>query len=126
MLRRCHNEKDRYYADYGGRGIVVAEEWRGRGGFEAFYKHVGQRPGPKYHIDRRDNGRGYEPGNVRWVDHETSLGNRRTSTMITIDGVTKHLAAWCREYKISSGTVRSRIEGGWMPDRAVTTPRRVH
>jgi hypothetical protein len=124
MLRRCHNEKDPYYADYGGRGIVVADEWRGRGGFEAFYAHVGPRPGPKYHIDRRDNDRGYAPGNVRWVDHETSLGNRRTSMTITIDGVTKHLAAWCREYNIRSSTVRSRIEDGWSPEAAITTPRR--
>jgi hypothetical protein len=27
MISRCHNEKDESYADYGGRGIIVCEEW---------------------------------------------------------------------------------------------------
>lgn len=63
MLNRCYNERSPDYPEWGGRGITVAAEWRQS--YEAFLEHVGRRPGPGYSIDRIDNSRGYEPGNVR-------------------------------------------------------------
>ena len=43
----------------------------------AFYKHIGDPPGPEYTIDRIDNDKGYEPGNVRWATYSEQNYNRR-------------------------------------------------
>src|SRR5580765_2511625 len=59
MLQRCYNPKVRNYPWYGARGIKVCNEWRNN--FEAFYKHIGPRPGPEYSVDRIDNNGNYEP-----------------------------------------------------------------
>jgi hypothetical protein len=65
MKTRCTNDKLRLWHRYGGRGIKVYELWLND--FEAFFQHIGPRPSPKHSVDRIDNDRGYEPGNVRWA-----------------------------------------------------------
>lgn len=78
---RCHNPSDPKFMSYGWRGIQMAPEWFAN--FDAFYEHVGPRPHESMSLDRIDNDRGYEPGNVRWAtrwtqNHNTRR-NRRTS-----------------------------------------------
>lgn len=75
MRKRCGNPKDKAYRNYGARGIHVCPEWQRS--FEAFFAHVGPKPSPDLSIDRIDNDRGYEPGNVRWADTSTQNRNRR-------------------------------------------------
>lgn len=81
MVARCHNPRNVSYPKYGGRGIVVCEQWRRD--FGVFVADVGMRPDVKigrrcvYSIDRIDNNRGYEPGNVRWATGKEQQANRR-------------------------------------------------
>jgi hypothetical protein len=75
MKARCYNPKDTKYPDYGGRGIVMCDEWRNS--FEAFLADVGPRPAPGLSIDRIDNDGNYEPGNVRWATHVVQQSNTR-------------------------------------------------
>lgn len=75
MKDRCHNPRFLRYADWGGRGIKVCEEWLHD--FVAFLDHVGPKPSSKHSIDRIDNDRGYEPGNVRWATALEQRYNRR-------------------------------------------------
>jgi hypothetical protein len=76
MIQRCTNPNDTRYADYGGRGITVHSAWRES--FLIFLGDVGVKPEPKsqYSIDRIDNDRGYEPGNVRWATRSEQQRNR--------------------------------------------------
>jgi hypothetical protein len=77
-IRRCYDPSNPGYRNYGGRGIAVCDEWRDRWvGVYRFLAHVGLKPDPRLSIDRIDNDRGYEPGNVRWADLATQLANRR-------------------------------------------------
>jgi hypothetical protein len=86
IKQRCLNPNYPRFCDYGGRGITICDEWRRS--FEAFYEHVGDRPAPHLSLDRIDNNRGYEPGNVRWATRSTQMKNRRppqraTRAMVT-------------------------------------------
>ncbi|MGQ3209551.1 hypothetical protein [Shinella sp.] len=69
---RCTNPDHPAYKNYGKRGITCAFA-----DFEAFSRHVGFRPHPSYTIDRIDNSRGYEPGNLRWASWTEQAANRR-------------------------------------------------
>ncbi|MEI6650566.1 MAG: hypothetical protein WCL23_03995 [Candidatus Moraniibacteriota bacterium] len=80
MIQRCHNPKSSAYTDYGGKGILVCDEWRvPKKGFVAFYAHVGDPPDKKikWSIDRMNPYGNYEKGNVRWATPKQQAENRR-------------------------------------------------
>jgi hypothetical protein len=64
MRQRCSNPKTVNYHLYGGRGIRVCARWLT---FSAFLEDMGPRPSAAHSMERMDNGRGYEPGNVVWA-----------------------------------------------------------
>jgi hypothetical protein len=43
----------------------------------AFYKEIGDPPTPYHSIDRIDNDKGYEPGNVQWLTVKEQNTKRR-------------------------------------------------
>jgi len=77
MIQRCTNPKNRWYKNYGGRGITVCKEWRYS--FSQFLEDVGLRPSPELSLDRIHNDRNYELGNVRWATSLEQNNNQRRS-----------------------------------------------
>jgi hypothetical protein len=75
MKRRCTNQKSPRFKDWGGRGITVCDRWAKS--FEAFLLDVGPRPSAMHSIDRIENDKNYEPGNVRWATKSQQIANRR-------------------------------------------------
>lgn len=77
IKQRCHNRQCPAFLNYGGRGIEMHREWRHS--FEAFASAIGAPPSPSHSIERIDNDRGYEPGNVTWATRAEQSRNRRNT-----------------------------------------------
>lgn len=120
MIRRCTNSASPTYQWYGGRGITVCAAWLAS--FEAFLADVGRRPSSGMTLDRIDNARGYEPGNVRWTTRLQNARNRRDNTLISIGGETLCLMAWCERAGLHHSTLQKRLRLGWPAERAVFEP----
>lgn len=90
MVRRCHDTSHKQFPDYGGRGITVCEEWRTD--YEAFVRYLATLEGFSeadnkwFQIDRIDNSKGYEPGNLRFVTPGANARNRRSNKTIAYEG----------------------------------------
>jgi hypothetical protein len=66
------------YADYGGRGIKVYEPWvSDKRAFLAYLVTLDGWDKPELSLDRINNNKGYEPGNLRFADRKTQTANRR-------------------------------------------------
>jgi hypothetical protein len=75
MIERCQNSNHKHYRHYGGRGIIVCKEWLES--YEQFLKDVGRKPSSELTLERINNERGYEPGNVKWATRKEQQNNRR-------------------------------------------------
>lgn len=120
MKRRCGNPRDSGFAHYGGRGIAVCERWRDD--FLAFLADVGRRPSPDHSLDRIDVNGNYEPGNVRWATRVVQMRNRRSTVLITVNGVTRCAKDWATALGGSTRLVVARIARGWSPEAAISEP----
>ena len=119
---RCWNDKSIGWENYGGRGISMCEEWRNS--FPAFLAHVGKRPTRLHSVERIDNNRGYEPGNVKWATREEQNRNRRNSKRIAAFGETLSPAEWSSRFGIPPHVIRRRLSSGWGHEDAVWSPRK--
>lgn len=116
MRQRCTNPSHKQYADYGGRGINVCDEWDS---FAAFYADMGSRPSGKHTIERIDNSRGYYPDNCEWATRSQQLRNTRRNRLITFNGKTMCMADWAIELGLHYKTLQNRINRGWTLERAL-------
>lgn len=109
-LQRCTNPRNEFWKDYGARGIRVTF-----GSFQEFFADVGPRPAGMT-LDRRDNSRGYEPGNCRWVTPREQALNTRTksNSPFGVSGVTWHKPAG--KYRVQIRTTEGRKYLGLTPD----------
>lgn len=126
MKRRGFNEHCKEYPLYGGRGIVVCDEWRES--FEAFRDWaIGagydvQAPRGQCTIDRIDVNGNYCPENCRWATQSEQCNNRQKNHFLDIRGEKKTIAAWSKVSGIPSHTIYDRIRSGWDAERAVFAP----
>ena len=123
MKSRCNNQNRPRYSDYGGRGIVVCEEWEQS--FEAFSDWAlanGYCDGLT--IDRIDNDGDYRPENCRWITRHDQGSNKRNNNLLTLNGETKTISQWAKITGIDRRTIAKRKKLGWTDERALTETKR--
>jgi len=120
MLTRGRNPNISYAAHYVLRGITVHADWQSGGdgkGYERFLAHVGPRPSAKHSLDRIDNDKGYEPGNVRWASQKEQMRNNSRNTFVTYQGKQIPITEAAELVGIKAAVIRDRIRLGWPPER---------
>ncbi len=112
---RCFNPNADKYLSYGGAGITMHPEWAAS--FPAFAAGVGEPPSPKHTIDRIDNEKNYEPGNVKWSTAKEQANNTSSNVRLTLHGTTKTQTQWAEEVGMSTNTIRNRLRKGWTVEK---------
>lgn len=120
MIERCEYKKHQYYANYGGRGITVCDEWHKYTAFRDWAIEHGY--SDSLTIDRIDNGKGYEPDNCRWATMKEQQNNKRSNRFVWLNGVGHTISEWAKITGIGKTTIRMRLEKGWSDKDALTTP----
>jgi hypothetical protein len=113
MKARCGNPRNAAFSRYGGRGISVCARWRDS--FECFLADMGARPSPQHSLDRIDVDGNYEPGNVRWATCVEQARNKRSSRLVSIDGVTRTVAEWAELNGVDPHPIYHRLDRGMDP-----------
>lgn len=120
MRARCKNPNRPEFSNYGGRGITVCSRWES---FDAFFSDMGNPPFKGAQIDRIDNSRGYEPGNVRWVTAKQNMLNRRVTRTVSINGEVMPVVTASELTGIKVDTLKDRANKGWEGDRLIAPVR---
>lgn len=132
MADRCLCETNKWYKDYGGRGITICERWRPPHGFWNFVEDMGKKPsyrkGPSgralYSLDRIDVNGPYSPDNCRWANQSEQMNNTRVNKIYTVQGVSGTLVELARHFNIvpvHNVDVRFYCYG-WDLEKALLTP----
>ena len=111
MKKRCYNKNSHAYAEYGGRGIYICDEWlKDRHKFVEWGLTHGFRR--DLSIDRIDNDGPYSPENCRWVDMQTQCNNRRSNHIVVVDGIRHNLTEWATTLHVDFSTVSYFLSKG--------------
>lgn len=114
MLCRCYTKSTTNYLDYGGRGIAVCDEWRGKNGFLNFYEwSIKNGYNDNLTLDRINNNGDYEPSNCRWATRKTQSNNTRRNHIIEFNGKSLTISQWSKITGINQNTLYKRVSSGW-------------
>ena len=109
MIHRCYNKNDMNYHHYGGRGIIVCEEWLND--YYIFKKWALENGySDNLSIDRVDVNGNYEPSNCTWITIAEQQLNKRNTIYVEHDGEKERLSDLSKRINISWKTLKYRIE----------------
>lgn len=114
MKKRCYNKNSNAYENYGGRGIIICQEWLDD--FMNFYNWAMENGySDSLSIDRIDTNGNYEPSNCRWADDKTQSLNKRETIYFELFGEKKPLKEWCEYAEIKYARAYQRYKNGNQP-----------
>lgn len=114
MISRCYNPKNKAYPSYGGRGVVVCDEWRNS--FDSFIKWAlenGWKQGLHLDKDIIGNGMIYSPGTCKFVTSKENNNNRRGNIKFDYKGALLTVKQISEAENISDRIIYHRLKRGW-------------
>lgn len=121
MKKRCYNPNSERYDHYGGKGIVVCDEWLKWENFKAWANANGYEE--NLTIERKDYDKDYCPENCEWIPLSQQANNRSMCHLITVNGETHNITEWSKITGLSRACINSRLQRGWSEEKAITTPK---
>lgn len=131
-IRRCVDPTTNDFEHYGGKAVPVTvhHDWHtpenlGIGAArmtQYVLDSIGPRPSTRHQIDRKDNSKGYEPGNLRWATPSQNCRNRSNNRELTHGGKTQCTIAWAEELGLGASTISHRLQAG-DPDWLALAPK---
>ena len=118
MMTRCYNTSHKAFKDYGGRGITVAENLKDISIYCEYLASLPDANKKGYTVDRKDNTKGYEVGNLRWAPWEVQNTNQRKKRTSQFD--------YIGVYQLDKSTkygYRIRVDGNRIYKGGFTTQR---
>lgn len=120
MKARCYKESNRAFKNYGGRGILMCDEWLNS--FTSFFNWSlsnGWKKGLS--IERINNNNGYSPSNCKWATRLEQNRNQRKNVFISAFGESKCISEWATDSRCKIGVngLEKRIKRGWKPEDAI-------
>ncbi len=127
MKGRCNNKDNTAYANYGGRGITICDEWLDVENFINWATSNGYRE--DLTLERLDVNSNYNPENCVWVTRTQQNRNTRRNIKETINGTTYTLAEIARKVGVTRGSIynwyhKEGLRGEELIKRADNVPAR--
>lgn len=116
---RCHSKNNKFYKNYGGRGITIDKKWISNP--QGFLDGMENSWFVGATLDRKDNNKDYTPENCRWATRKEQAENRRTNI--------RHKGELASDASIRlkgcKDLVNTRVRNGWSLERAFREPKRI-
>jgi hypothetical protein len=111
---RCFNPACKTFSEYGAKGITMSAEFSDS--FKDFLDYIGMmhQDGRRYTLDRIENSKGYERGNIRWATNYQQARNKTFQTNNTsgFSGVSWDAKTWKGGVKLYAKAQWNKLEGG--------------
>lgn len=122
MKKRLLNSRSKSYTNYGGRGILLFNDWNRYDNFKKWALSSGYQD--DLSLERVDVNGNYEPDNCTWIPRNQQAWNKQDSVLVTAFGETKSVPAWVSDSRcqVSGKCLRWRVRNGWAHDYALTEP----
>lgn len=123
MMNRCHSPRNKFYKDYGGRGVVVCEEWKTPAKFLVWCEEQDFQTGMS--LDRYPDVDGpYSPDNCRFATPAQQNRNMRSNIWVQHNGERLIFKDFVAKYGVVSyECAKARYRDGSDPITAALTPR---
>lgn len=130
IVQRCYNPNHNAYKHYGGKGVVMCDEWRNNFGY--FMKWAldnGWEKGMRVDkdINSPENGPAiYSPDHCSIVTQSENLRNKSDNRIIEYKGVSLCMKEWSERLGIKYAALRARLDRGWSLERALSSENYIH
>ncbi len=123
MIQRCYNPNSKCYKNYGGRGVVVCQEWREYIIFYRWAVENGWQEGLQLDKDIRGDGFLYSPSTCSFVTRFVNNRNTRRNVNIEYNGEVRCITDWAAQIGISVQALKFRLRKWGQMDRVFNTPK---
>ena len=122
MHFRCNNPNSTSFEYYGGKGIVVCEEWDDFSEFEKWSYKNGFKA--NFVLHRKNSNDDYCPDNCEWMSKDKHLAARGSGKVlkVNINGEDITLSALAKQTGIHRETLKYRLLNNWSIEKLLDKP----